>query len=299
MSAITTPVLCLAAAAVAAHAGDRASSDYAVAADDTSSAGQRASSANYSADQSLTDSGGTGGSGDYQTRQGYTGQLYDAASLNLGAAPAMIGETATSQLTATLVHDDGTQAPLFAGSVAWSIVSGPVQSISAAGVLTPQAVWTNSAARIQATRGLLTSFADLTILDTNADNYHNYAADGIPDSWQAEFFGPDNPSGEAGADPDADGQTNLFEYCAGLQPNNSLSRFEISIAVTGDTHRDIGFGPLAAGRTYLLESSTDLKLWEQIPGAAPVSDDGHWRILQDRRATEPRKFYRINISIPE
>jgi len=284
--------------AVTAHAGDRSSAHYAIAADDTGAAGQRASSAWYTADQSVSDSGAAGEAADYQALQGYTGQLYDPAGLTLTATPASVSETATSQLGAVIVNDDNSLTPVAASSVTWSVVSGPAAGISAGGMLTPEAVYANSPARVSGRLDNLTAYADLTILDTNPDNFHNYAADGIPDSWQAGYFGPDNPAGVAGADPDADGQDNLLEYLAGAVPNNPLSLFEISIAEAGPSRKNIAFSPAADGRTYLLESSADLIGWTPVPDVFQLNDDGHSRILQDRRATEARKFYRITISIP-
>ncbi|MBC8095509.1 MAG: BNR-4 repeat-containing protein [Akkermansiaceae bacterium] len=52
-----------------------------------------------------------------------------------------------------------------------------------------------------------------TPLDTDAD--------GLPDAWERSFFGALGQS--AGADPDADGYTNLQEYQAGTHPNSASS----------------------------------------------------------------------------
>lgn len=290
--------LCLfLAAAAVVHAGDHSSADYSVAADDLASAGRRASSTDYTADQSVSDSGAPGTSSDYLARQGYTGQLYDPVALALTATPSSVNESSTAQLSAELVNDDATREPLPPNTVTWSAVSGPVQSLSAAGVLTPGAVYADTPARVRGDWNSWTALVDLTILDTDPDNYRNYAADGIPDSWQAGFFGADNPAGEAGADPDADGQINLFEYLAGVVPNDPLSRFDISISDAGPSRKNIEFSPLAPGRIYVLESSPDLLDWDPVPDVRQLNDDVSFRILQDGRAVEPRKFYRITISL--
>ena len=67
----------------------------------------------------------------------------------------------------------------------------------------------------------------------------SYAADGVGDDWQFQYFGLNNPNAAPLLDPDGDGQNNLFEFTAGLVPTNPLSRFLVSIApVPGQpTHR--------------------------------------------------------------
>ena len=285
------------AAAALARADSHTSADYTIAADDLAPSGQRSVSADYAADQSVSDTGASGTSLNYLARQGYTGQLYDPAALTLTASPAAVSETTTSQLSAIVVNDDATFAPLPATAVLWSVVSGPVREIRSQGVLYPNPVYADTPARVRGQWSGLTGFADLTVRNTDDDNYRSYAADGVPDSWQVNYFGPDIPAGLAAADPDGDGQDNAFEYLAGLLPNDPLSHFDIAISTASPTRRNIEFGPLSSGRSYRLEASLDLSLWQAVPAPFLISDDGHLRILQDGLAIEPRKFYRIRIQL--
>ncbi|MEI8082974.1 MAG: Ig-like domain-containing protein, partial [Actinomycetes bacterium] len=59
--------------------------------------------------------------------------------------------------------------------------------------------------------------------------------DGIPDSWQTAYFGSvASTNAVPGADPDADGMSNLNEYLAGTNPTNSTSVLRIvSLSLTG------------------------------------------------------------------
>ncbi len=287
----------LAACPGPARAGSSSSANYTVVADTVASAGQRSTSDNYTADQSLADFGSAGTSAGSTLLQGYTGQLYDPASLTLTATPPAVSELAASQLSAVSMNDDGTSAPVPASEILWSIVSGPVLQISTSGLVTTGAVYADSTTGLSGQWRGLTGLAGLTILDTDPDNYHNYAGDGVPDAWQVSYFGPDNPNGEAGADPDADGQDNAFEYRAGLLPNDASSWFNIAMSTAGPTRRDIEFGPVVSGRSYRLQWSSDLVHWRDVASPLLISDDGHQRILQDSEAREDRKFYRIEITV--
>jgi len=287
----------LAASPGTARAGSSASANYTVVADTVAAAGQRSASADYTADQSLADFGSAGASAGSTLLQGYTGQLYDPASLSLTATPATVSENTATQLSAVSVNDDGTTASVPAPEVLWTIVSGPVLQISSGGLVATGAVFADSTAGIRGQWRGLTGFTGLTILDTDADNYHNYAGDGVPDAWQVNYFGPDNPEGEAGADPDADGQDNAFEYRTGLLPNDASSRFDLALSTPAPARRNIEFGPVVPGRSYQLQWSSDLVQWNAVALPLLINDDGHQRILQDWQAREDRKFYRINITV--
>jgi glycosidase len=51
-------------------------------------------------------------------------------------------------------------------------------------------------------------------------------SDGIPDWWMRAYF--DQPTGQAGADPDGDGFTNLQEYMSGIDPADASSALRIT-----------------------------------------------------------------------
>ena len=103
------------------------------------------------------------------------------------------------------------------------------------------------------------------------------------------------------AAPDADGQTNAFEFTAGLIPDNPASRFTLSIApVAGQpTQRKLTFSPLVAGRSYTVKFRPDLTTgaWTTLTGSTQ-SDAGAERTITDLSASGAVKFYDVQITRP-
>jgi hypothetical protein len=62
------------------------------------------------------------------------------------------------------------------------------------------------------------------------------APDGLPIAWLLTNFGTTNIN--AGADPDGDGRSNLQEYLAGTNPNNSADYLRITYVARGDVLPD-------------------------------------------------------------
>jgi hypothetical protein len=60
-----------------------------------------------------------------------------------------------------------------------------------------------------------------------------YESDTLPDEWQRQYFGEDNPSALPEIDADGDGQNNLFESVAGTDPTDAGSRFDLKIWYDG------------------------------------------------------------------
>ena len=150
---------------------------------------------------------------------------------------------------------------------------------------------------ISATNSSGTTGTTLSLLVSNL-----YADDGIDDAWQVQYFGHNNVDAQPNADPDGDGNTNLFEYTAGLDPTDPTARFVIrmddeSAEVPGT--RKIAFGPIVAGRTYTVQFKTDLapNAWTQLTSFTQ-SEDGSTRTVSDHDAPGPRKFYRVEITKP-
>jgi hypothetical protein len=141
----------------------------------------------------------------------------------------------------------------------------------------------------------------LYVQDTLPDNHGTYAADGLPDTWQINHFGHDNPLAAPLLDPDDDGQNNRFEYTAGLLPNNPLSRFLLSIQpVPGEPgHKELKFGPIHSERTYTVKSNTTLTggEWQDL---TDFTDDqsNPQRTVIDQAASVSRKFYQVEITKP-
>jgi hypothetical protein len=107
----------------------------------------------------------------------------------------------------------------------------------------------------------------------------------------------------ATCDFDGTGQNNLFKYVAGLDPTNPASVFTLNVASVSDQPSQIRifFNPLAPGRTYSPQFSTDLVSGVWLPlttYVGPVTNNGNQVTITDTNPIPPQEFYRINISLP-
>jgi len=171
----------------------------------------------------------------------------------------------------------------------------------------------------------LTNLTQITVTDLNATSPQKFyrmsiyntitnivitdsVGDGIPDSWRAEYF-PSVPSnttnGQSCATCDADGtgQNNFFKYVAGLDPTNPTSVFVLNIASATNQFEamNLNFNPLALGRTYTPEFSTNLVggVWLALTTyTGPVINNGNQATITDTNPIPPQEFYRIDISLP-
>lgn len=210
---------------ISANAGPRTSTDYSAITETADYGGAHSSSANYSADSSASTVAGLQNvaSPAEVARSGFIGQLFEIAAIQLAASPATINETATRQIAATVLLDDATTLNVSPASIAWSVQSGPITSIDANGLATAATVPQNTGATVQAAYLGITGSLNLTVLDTIADNFGTYASDGLPDSWQTQHFGANNPNAGPNANPDGDGYSNLIEFAFGTDPTSSGS----------------------------------------------------------------------------
>jgi len=292
------------AASATLHAGSRTSSSYNVATDITDAGGKRATSASYTNDGSL---GGLAGISTVAApaetaKAGYIAQLYETTGLALTAAAPTVNETATDQLAAWLSLDDATFLTAPATSVTWSVQSGPLTSISANGLATAGIVYQNTAATAQGVHLGFTATLGLTVLNTLPDNFGSYAGDGLGDDWQVQHFGLNNANAAPALDPDGDGQTNAFEFTAGLVPTNSSSRFTLSIqSVPGQPlQKRLVFSPRLSDRLYTVTAKSSLTAGSYTPLSNPSapSDNGQERTITDLNASGLAKFYRVEIAKP-
>ena len=129
--------------------------------------------------------------------------------------------------------------------------------------------------------------------------------DGIANWWRLQYFGNSSMTGAttcATCDFDNTGQNNLFKYVAGLDPTDPTSVFFLQIAsVTNQTSQEnLLFNPLASGRTYIPQFSTDLVggVWLPLPDYSGPTTNGNQVTITDTIAAPPQKFYRIDISLP-
>jgi subtilisin-like proprotein convertase family protein len=123
------------------------------------------------------------------------------------------------------------------------------------------------------------------------------------EAWRLLHFGTFSNTGSAAndADPDGDGNKNLFEYVAGLLPNDPASRFNIRVEPVTDqpTHKKIIFSPIIGGRAYVLKSSTTLtdSSWADL--ASFTSEDvSDVRTVTDLQASPEKQFYRMEVTAP-
>jgi hypothetical protein len=287
----------------ASFAASSSSTDYSVVADVIDSGGATASSADYGMQGSAGAAAGiaetTGVAG--FAKHGFLAQIYERVGFGLVAAPATVDEAGTRQILGGDAIDDGTLLSVVpGGSITWSILSGPLTGISATGLVTAGIVAQNTPASVQGMLGGDTATLPLTVLNTIADNFGSYASDGLPDDFQVQYFGFDNPLAAPNLDVDGDGQTNYFEWVTGLSPISGASRFETELAVP-DGQMPVTFGPCFPDRTYTLLYSLDLSpgSWQTIPGAIvlPIDANGFCTII-DPSPGDERRFYRVEINFP-
>jgi len=197
--------------------------------------GGRSTAGDVVLDATLGGIGGLCANGSVTGKMGYAGQLYDAAGLTATASPTNVAEGGTRQLTAAAVNDDDTRGELD-GTPQWAVAWGPLASVSGAGLASAGAVYRDTPAGARAVYEAKTGTVSLLVQDVNPDNYGLYASDGVPDGWQVDAFGEENPLGGGSADPDGDRVPNSGEYAGDTDPNDEDSFLGITaIAREGGT----------------------------------------------------------------
>jgi hypothetical protein len=292
---ISMPALLLVCSATV-HADPRTSTNYTVPAESLDAGGKRTTSASY------TNDGSAGGITGISTvaapaqvaKSGYLGQLTEVTALQLTATPTTLDESATRQLSAVQLLDDDSLNMLLATDVTWSVQDGPLSGIDANGLATTATVYQDTAASAQGDYAGASGSLALTVLDSIPDNFGTYASDGLADDWQVQYFGADNASAAAELDPDGDGQTNSFEFTAGLDPTDSSSLFTVQIAGDSEGSQQVSFGPVVGDRTYTVKykDSLDAATWETLQNTA--SDNGTERTVTDASLAAAR-FYIVEI----
>jgi hypothetical protein len=247
--------------------------------------------------------GGIGGvssdGGETIARAGFPGQIYNIASLSATPEPAGVIEEGTLQLAPVIVCDDSTT--LISTCVLWETDSIFLSIGSGTGQITAGTVPGTREETVRLTAADVTGDVPVTIFDTTPDNYGPFAADGLDDSWQWDWFASDPARGAPGSDPDGDGQNNMLEYFAGTLPLDSASFLRLSIAtITGDpSARLLRFTPWRPDRAYSWHSSTNHQPpWSPVNGV-PVTPDAlnEWGEATDASAAEAEKFYRLLIGL--
>jgi hypothetical protein len=113
------------------------------------------------------------------------------------------------------------------------------------------------------------------ILDTDLD--------GMPNSWESQYFlNPNNPA-DANLDPDGDGMTNLQEYQAGTNPLSASSALRLAVADGGASQARLTFLAMS-NRTYTIEFKNALV-------------DPAWSNLLTVSATPTNRFFTTNTPV--
>lgn len=262
------------------------------------SSGGRQTGGTVVIDSSLGAFTGIASGGTATARHGYAGQIYDATSVGITATTTDVNENATTQLSVTSVMDDDTALPLNATDVSWSIVDGPLHSISSSGLVAAANVYTATSATVQGAFQSAVGTLGLQILNVTDDDFGNYANDNLPDPWQVQYFGDSSTNAGPTMDPDGDGQPNSFEYVAGTWPHDINSKFLFYIGNLTSGSREIVFRPSIPGRNYTLEYRDSFSSGSFTPlTGATVSDINFARTTTDTAATDSR-FYRVQITLP-
>lgn len=285
---------------VRAPAETRTSANYALATEAQDAGGQRVASANYSADSSIGAIGAisTATAPPEALKGGYVGQLYDPVGLSVSASPTNLNEGTTRQLAAAQTLDDGTALALPPSGVAWSVLSGPINSLSPGGLATAGWVYQDTPATVRGTAAGFSNSLGLAVINVTSDDFGLYAGDGIEDDWQVYYFGEGNPEAAPGRDPDRDGRDNFSESMALTVPTDPSSQFRLRATPTPARPGgvDLVFGPVRDGRTYTVLYSLDLSPsgWAELAGAGWY-DTGGDRCVTNLDAAGPRRFYNVRI----
>jgi hypothetical protein len=252
----------------------RTSADYGLSTETLDTGGMTLGSADYHIHAASGEMAGLSNattSPDLTIKFGYVGQLYDLAGLHVSANATTVSEAATLQLEAKFLADDSTVLPLAPSAVFWSIGSGPIVSIATSGLMTAGAVYTNTGAvAVGAVQGFTATFA-LTVINLSDDDFGLYANDGLPDTWQVQYFGIDNPLAAPTAEPLHDGQSNLLKFLTGYAPTSLGSKFTTTGTAFSDGIFHLSLSQVLPGTRYIFQRSTDLQSWTTIETLEPVT----------------------------
>jgi hypothetical protein len=264
--------------------------------------GKRTTSASYTMDGSVGGIGGISIAPGDTARHGYIGQLAEVVSVRVTSAPNTLNENATGQLSGTAALDDSSVSVLFGSDIAWASAIYPLASIDGNGFATASTVYATTNATFNGFYLGVSGTGLVAVIDSDPDNYGSYAGDGLPDWWQIQYFGFNNPNAAPTLDLYGTGQNNLFKYVAGLDPTNPASIFVLKIAsVTGQPNqKNLIFYPIAGGRTYTVQFRTDLVsgAYANLTGFSGPQTNISEVTVTDLDATMPTRFYRIDINLP-
>jgi len=232
-------------------------------------------------------------------KHSYVGQLYDLLAVALGTSSTNLDEGSTRQLYAAAGLDDLTTLILPPTDLSWTVLTGPLSGIDAAGLVTAETVYQDTPATVRGDYQGLTGDLALTVLNVSDDDYLTYGSDGIDDLWQVGYFGsPPNADAAPTANTDNDPFNNLGEFLTGYDPTDGNSYFTQRFVALNGTIATVELSKIIPGTQYYLERSTDLgdsDPWTpvlDITTNVEVTDHQ----VQDPNTTDSKQFYRVAIT---
>ncbi len=131
-----------------------------------------------------------------------------------------------------------------------------------------------------------------TLVAGDSDN------DGIPDDYElANGLNPNDPA-DAGSDSDNDSWDALSEYLMGTSASDGSERPVFEVVHVSDTQVEITYGPILAGRTYEVLSSTSGLPEVPVMDSFTAAADGAANTATDTTGGEAREIYRLLVTVP-
>jgi hypothetical protein len=187
-------------------------------------------------------------------------------------------------------------------------------------LVTAGSVYQNTSAVAQAALGNFSDIVGLSVINTGLDDFAPYATDGLPDTWQVQYFGESSTRGGRAVDYDGDGVVNLHEFAFGTNPSLPSAGFvqwSGNAAITAGSPIPYVFQSgtgtfsyraafsrrkdyAAMGISYAVEFSGDLITWRASTSTPTVlADDGtvqavyvpYMTFVNGKKAT----FFRVKV----
>lgn len=127
----------------------------------------------------------------------------------------------------------------------------------------------------------------------------NSDSDGLPDNWEIEQFGDLVTSAGRAENKDKDSMTDIQEYFAGTQANNSSDTMNLSLSSYAPGTLEVSFDGLV-GRSYSLEVSESLDTWNHSATVGPLQSSDLQASLQGTVTGNPNAcFGRVKIHLDQ